>query len=177
MKKFYLLRHAKSGWDDPALGDFERPLAPRGVQACELMTAHFQTKGIQPDLILCSSAARAKATYNGVANAFADKSEVSFERGLYLAGAKSLLARLQEVGAEKSSVMMIGHNPGFEMLALALAGTTKSDAVDRMRVKFPTLALATFDVTAEKWAAVGAENVGLADFVVPRDLKAVASKN
>ena len=66
MRTLYLLRHAKSSWDDPKLDDFERPLAPRGIKACKLMAAHIRKSGIAPDLILCSPAIRACTPFSAI---------------------------------------------------------------------------------------------------------------
>ena len=62
MLSMLLLRHAKSSWDDPALADFDRPLAPRGEEAALRMGAYMAAHDLLPDLILCSTAQRARQT-------------------------------------------------------------------------------------------------------------------
>ena len=171
MRKLYLLRHAKSSWNDPGQDDFERPLAPRGIKACKLMKAHIQDARIEPGLILCSPAVRARETHVRVAAAFASDTEVRFEIGLYAAGSQALLSRLRQVSPTVSSIMMIGHNPGIEQLALELAGDTATTPAARMRRKYPTLALACFEISSRTWAAAGPKCARLSSFVIPRDLR------
>ena len=170
MRRLYLLRHAKSSWEDPGLDDFERPLAPRGIKACESMKPHIRDARIEPGLILCSPAVRARETYVRVAGAFPCDTEVRFEIGLYAASSHVLLSRLRQVDRAVPSIMMIGHNPGIEQLALELTGDTETTPVARMRKKYPTLALACIEISSQTWAAAGPECARLSSFVVPRDL-------
>ena len=130
MSRLYLLRHAKSSWDDPGLVDHDRPLAPRGRQAAEAIGAYLREHDIGPELVLCSSAARTRETLERVGLTG------QIEDALYGAGASALLARLHEVPDEVASVMLIGHNPGMRQLAVDLAGLDD---------KFPTAALATLE--------------------------------
>ena len=171
MRNLYLLRHAKSSWDEPGLDDFDRPLAPRGVKACESMKAHIRDARIEPGLILCSPARRARETYVRIAEAFARDTEVSFEPGLYGPDSQALLARLRQVDRAVSSVMMIGHNPGLERFALALTSDTESKPLARMRGKFPTLALACIEIRNGTWSTAGPGCARLSGFVTPRDLE------
>src|SRR5437763_8483276 len=135
-KRLFLLRHAKSSWDDPGLTDQDRPLAARGRKAAGLVRDHVREEGIRPALVLCSTAVRARETLEGVGLS----DEVAFERELYGASADELLARLRRVPDDVESVMLIGHNPGMHDLAVLLGG---SGEVER---KFPTGALATFEL-------------------------------
>ena len=171
MKILYLLRHAKSSRDDPGLNDYDRPLAPRGIRACKLMTAHIQKVDIEPGLILCSSARRATETYTHIADAFANKPSVCVEEGLYLRDGQTLLIRLRDLGDQVSSVMIIGHNPGLENLALALSSGAETKSLTRMRGKYPTLGLASIEFVGEAWSTVGPGGGRLLDFVIPRDLE------
>ena len=139
-KRLFILRHAKSSWDDPGLDDHERPLAPRGQRACKVMAEHLRTNAIEPELVLCSSARRTRETLEGVAPA----GEHVVESELYSASTGDLVERLRRVPDEVGSVMLIGHNPSVQMLALRLArregDTPERAALER---KFPTGALAT----------------------------------
>lgn len=167
----YLLRHAKSSWDDPRLDDFERPLAGRGIEACKLMAAYILKARIKPDLILCSPAIRTRETYIRIADAFAKETETRFELALYEASSQAVLKRLRKVDAKVSSVMMIGHNTSLEHLALALSSGTESKHLARMREKYPTLALACLEIEKGKWSSAGPGRAKLSEFVTPRDLK------
>src|SRR5215831_14982212 len=90
----YLLRHAKSSWDDPALADHDRPLAPRGRRNGAALAEHVTREGIAPDLVLCSTALRARETLALLLPALGGEAEIQLEDELYGATADELLARL-----------------------------------------------------------------------------------
>jgi phosphohistidine phosphatase len=165
VKRLYLLRHAKSSWDEPGLADRDRPLAPRGERASKVMAEHLRDEGIAPQLVLCSPSKRTRETLARLG--LEEGSEVRFEDELYAASAGDMLEVLQGVPDEVESVMVIGHNPGMEGLALELAAG--GDDLDRMREKFPTAALAAlaFDGAWSELAPGGAE---LVSFVEPKEL-------
>jgi phosphohistidine phosphatase len=167
VRTLYLLRHAKSSWDDPGLADHDRPLAPRGQRAATTMAEHLRDEGIAPELVLCSSSRRTRQTLERIASALGDEAEVEFERELYAASAQELLDRLRDVDDDVESVMVIGHNPGIEQLALSLAG--EGAKLADMRRKFPTAALATLDVESG-WSELQPGGATLADFVKPKQL-------
>jgi phosphohistidine phosphatase len=165
----YLLRHAKSSWDDPAIPDRDRPLAPRGFRACELVAEYLRRHEITPWLVLCSSSTRTRQTLEGVSAGFSCPVEALIEHGLYGATATELLERLRVVDGSVASVMLIGHNPAIQELATNLVRpTTPRDA---LKDKFPTGALATFEL-ASTWAALAPGSATLTAFVNPRELKA-----
>jgi phosphohistidine phosphatase len=168
--RIYLLRHAKSSWDDPALADHERPLAKRGRKATVLLSEHLRDAGVAPDLVLCSSAARATETLEGVRAGLAPETRVEVEAGLYGAGAEALLRRLRALPEEVGSVMLIGHNPAIENLAIELAGEGgDADPRDRMQVKYPTGGLASLSVESS-WSELDWGTGTLDAFVVPKQL-------
>ena len=164
----YVLRHAKSSWDDPALSDHDRPLAPRGRKAAKAIARHLRKEGVEPQLVLCSPARRARETLERIEPALARRG-VKVEDALYGAGADALLGRLHEVGDAVASVMVIGHNPGLEDLVLAVArpGARR----DEVAVKFPTAALATLAFDGTRWADLAPGGADLVAYVRPRDLK------
>jgi phosphohistidine phosphatase len=168
MKRLYLLRHAKSSWRDRSLADRERPLAGRGRRAAKAMAAHLEAEGVRPELVLCSSARRARETLDRVQVAFGDEVDVLFEEALYGATEAGLLARLRVLPREVGSVMVIGHNPGLEELALALS--SEGAELARLREKYPTAALATIDLPAERWSALERGSGALVAYARPRDL-------
>jgi phosphohistidine phosphatase len=167
MKTLFLLRHAKSSWDNPALEDFDRPLNKRGKRAAKAIGAFIGKQQLKPELVLCSSAKRARDTLSLVEKGSQTSWPTEFEDTLYLAGPGKLFSHLMALEEAVSSVMMIGHNPGFHELALTLAG----DGGGELSVKYPTAALAVFDSPAQKWDAVTPENWCLQLFVCPRDLE------
>ena len=167
MKRLYLLRHAKSSWDAPALADHDRPLAPRGRRAAEAIAQHLRNEGIAPELVLCSPSARTRQTLTAIARGLGEKADVRLESELYAASAATLLELLHELPDEVSSVMLIGHNPGIQDLAVSLAGG--GPAIERMRSKFPTAALATLELSGS-WSELAPERAELVAFVKPKDL-------
>ena len=168
MKRVYLLRHAKSSWKDRSLADRDRPLAGRGRRAASAIADHLRAERVRPELVLCSPARRARETLERVEGALGDEVEVVFEEGLYGASEAGLLALLRVLPREVGSVLVIGHNPGLGGLALALA--SEGTELARMREKYPTAALATIDVPADRWSALGRGGGELVAYVRPRDL-------
>ena len=167
MKRLYVLRHAKSSWDEPARSDHDRPLAPRGRKAAKAMARHLREQGVAPELVLCSTATRSRQTLERIEPALGRRT-VQVERELYAASAAELLARLHAVADTVGSVMIICHYPGLQDLVLGLA--RPSDARREVEVKYPTAALATLDLDVERWRDVRAGGGGLVGFVRPRDL-------
>jgi phosphohistidine phosphatase len=168
MKQLFLLRHAKSSRKDSSLPDHDRPLAGRGRRAMKAMAAHLREHRIQPALILCSSATRARQTLDGIAPGLVGSPEVLIESELYEFSASPLLGRLQRIPDTVPSAMLIGHNPAIEQLALDLAGGGPDLA--ELASKYPTGALATLEF-AGSWSDVDADRGELVNFVKPRDLE------
>jgi phosphohistidine phosphatase len=166
MKRLYLLRHAKSSWDDPGLADRDRPLASRGEEAAARMASYLATHEIRPDLVLCSSAVRARQTLERIEPAL-EGIRVQVEDDLYEAAAGDLLERLRGLPEDVGSVMLIAHNPGLQDLALDLAA--EGDTLDRLREKFPTGALATLELTGG-WRDLGHGSARLAGLVLVKEL-------
>lgn len=167
MKRIYLLRHAKSSWKQEDLADHDRPLAGRGRRAAKAIADHLRTCGIEPDLVLCSTARRARETLDPIAPALPE-STVEFERELYGAGAQELLGRLRRLPDTVASVLLIGHNPGMEELAIELArpGVT---LLAELEAKYPTGALAELAFPGDSWTGLGAGSADLVGFVRPRE--------
>ena len=169
MRTLALLRHLKSTRDVVDVPDHDRPLAPRGRRAGELIRGHLAAVGASPQLVLCSSAVRAVETWECVRDGLSGGPRLEVEDGLYLASSESLLSRLGRVADDVTSVLVIGHNPGIGNLALGLAGTGAGDALERMGDKYPTGGLATLTFEGP-WPALGWGDAELAEFVVPREL-------
>jgi phosphohistidine phosphatase len=168
MKRLHLLRHAKSSWKESGVPDHDRPLARRGRRAAKTMAAHLGEQGIAPELVLCSTARRARDTFERIEPALRTP-DVRFEPELYHASADTLLDRLHEVPDAVGSVMLIGHNPSLEMLALELA--RPGALVRELAAKYPTAALATFGFPGASWRDLGSGTAELTGFVRPRDLE------
>ena len=168
MKQLYLLRHAKSSWKDNSLPDHDRPLTGRGRRASKAIARHLREQGIEPDLVLCSTARRARETLDRIEPALST-STVHVEDDLYAASAPALLERLRTVPDTIESVMVIGHNPGLQDLALDLA--RPSPAARELATRYPTAALATLAFQASSWQELASDTAELVGLVRPRDLK------
>jgi phosphohistidine phosphatase len=167
MRLLYLLRHAKSSWDDPTLPDHDRPLAPRGRRASEAMAEHLRREGIAPELVLCSPSERTRQTLTAIESGLGGTADVRIEDELYAASAAALLDVLHELPDEVGSVMLIAHNPGIQDLAVSLAGA--GSVIERVRSKFPTAALATLELDGS-WRELAPGGAELVAFVKPKDL-------
>jgi phosphohistidine phosphatase len=168
VKTLYLLRHLKSSWDEPALPDHERPLAPRGRKAGKKLARHFQRAGATPELVLCSSSTRTRQTLEAVRAGLGDP-EVRFLDELYAAPEQTLLHAVRAVEPSTSAVLVIAHNPGLEDLAVGLAGGGDENALERLGEKFPTGAFATLTFRGS-WADLELGSAELVEYVVPREL-------
>lgn len=170
MLRLWLLRHAKSTWDDPGLDDFARPLSPRGRKACCRIARHMDERGIRPDLVLCSPATRTRQTLERLQKRLGEDMKVRFEPQLYLADPDTLLALVRTSPVACREILVIGHNPGLEEFAKMLAGTAAGDALGRLNAKYPTGALAEITFPVSDWAQVARREGFLASFVTPSQL-------
>jgi phosphohistidine phosphatase len=170
MHRLFVLRHAKSSWDNAHLADHDRPLAPRGQRAAEALADHVATINPPPDLVLCSTARRAQDTLEPIRARLPADIAVLVEDDLYGASAPDLLDRLREVPEETPSVLLVGHNPALEDLVSALGRDGDQSLIARVETKFPTGALATL-AFSEPWKNLGSGPATLEAFVVPADLQ------
>jgi len=166
MRTLYLLRHAKSSWDRADLADHDRPLAPRGQRATKRLAKHLRSAGISPSLVLCSSAERARETLDGIAPGFESEVPVQVDRTLYGASSDALLERLRALDDALDSVMLIGHNPAIQSLALSLG---QGEELEPLEQKYPTAGLATLTF-AGSWRDLGPGAAELVEFVTPKGL-------
>ncbi len=142
MKTLFLLRHAKSSWDNANLPDFERPLNVRGFRAAPFMGELMARKGFAPSVILCSPSLRAKETALLVKEAGGFSSELVFDDRIYEASPQSLLQVVAGVDNTFASAMLVGHNPGIEGFIRYLTGNLEP---------MPTAALAVIELSIDKW--------------------------
>ena len=169
MKRIYLLRHAKSSRDDPTIEDFDRPLAPRGARDCRTMGRVLAEGRIAPALILCSAARRTRDTLDGIFPTLPEGSAVKIEKRLYLADGAHLLRRLERLDDSIETVLVIGHNPGLQELALRLGGAGKASLLARLKAKFPTGALAEIAYAGRHWADLSAGQTRLTGLTAPKE--------
>ncbi|MDR6979503.1 phosphohistidine phosphatase [Streptomyces sp. 3330] len=169
-RRLVVLRHAKSAWPD-GVPDHERPLAPRGLRDAPAAGRALAAAGQVPDLALCSTAARARGTWELAAAEWDSPPPVRFDPRLYGAGVPGLLEVVHEAPPEVGTLLLVGHNPGLGELVLGLAGDGPDDILDEVRLKFPTSAIAVLDWHGPGWRALAAGTALLTSMTVPRGRK------
>ncbi|HEX9529356.1 MAG TPA: histidine phosphatase family protein [Streptosporangiaceae bacterium] len=174
-RRLVLLRHAKSAWPDVA--DHERPLARRGRRDAPAAGRWLRAAGRVPDRVVCSTARRARETWQLAAAELDASPAVSFDQRVYGAAAGELLDLARETAPGARRLLIVGHDPAMKELTLALANGRAGDAgaLERVRFKFPTAAIAVLELTGT-WQELGPEQARLTTFVVPRDLRAGAAE-
>jgi phosphohistidine phosphatase len=170
VKTLWLLRHAKASPGADGLPDRDRPLNARGREAAARMGHHLAGRGVRPDVVLCSPAVRTRETLELVAQPLGAELDVEFDAELYLASERELEARIEQVSDGAASVMLVGHNPGLGELAAQLAGRGERRAIEALREKFPTGALAEFRIHSQHWRQF-ARGCELASFVTPKTVR------
>lgn len=161
MKVVYILRHAKSSWDNADLSDFERPLNARGLAAAPLMGGVMKENAFTPALILSSPAERAKQTAQIVKQTAGFDGEIKFVDGIYEASSGRLLEIIGVQDAALESLLLVGHNPGLENLIRVLTGESQA---------MPTAALAVIDLETDSWSDLSSSNNHLRLLICPREL-------
>lgn len=141
-KTVLILRHAKSSWSNTALSDHDRPLKARGERDAPRMGRLLREQGLLPDLIITSTARRARDTAELVAQGAGYEGEVEETRSFYHAPPRAYLERLRALPPEIGCVLLVGHNPGMEELVKVLAGVAE---------RFPTAALANVALPITSW--------------------------
>ena len=170
MKALLLLRHAKSSWDDPALADFDRPLAKRGIEAAGRMGREIARRGWVPDHAQVSAARRTRDTWRIAADAWPALPSSDMRDDIYEATPEAILAAIREAPETAETLLMIGHNPGLEDLSVLLAAAdSQSRPLARLREKFPTGALARFEFTG-RWRDLAPGAGRLTHFLAPKTL-------
>src|SRR5580765_183372 len=167
MKTLTLLRHAKSGWDDPSLSDFERPLNARGRNAVRAMGREMRALGLAFDRIVASPAARVTETIDGLAESYGPLAPV-YDENVYLASLDTLRDIVRATDDAHETLLLVGHNPGMQRLALLLSrGGTLHEEI---ALKYPTGALAEIAFPVGHWRDVAESGGTLTRFLRPRDL-------
>ena len=170
MKTVFLLRHAKSSWDDSSLADHDRPLSKRGRNAAPRIGAYMRGADLRPDLVLCSTALRTRQTLQGVLSQLDVEPAIEFDEELYLSAPDEMLDLVRSVPDTVEAVLLVGHNPGTGMLAGHLSGFGLAENLKLMRAKFPTTALAIIELNVDRWKDTVGGCGTLKEFVRPRDL-------
>jgi phosphohistidine phosphatase len=178
--RLVLLRHAKSAWPD--VPDHERPLARRGRRDAPAVGRWLLRAELLPSQVLCSTARRARETWQLAQEEAGLSVPVRFEDTVYRASAAGLLDLVRQTSPGVATLLVIGHDPAIPGLALMLAGTgagagesaegtgpERPGALDLMMTKFPTAATAVLMFTGT-WPELSQGRAQLTDFVTPRDI-------
>jgi phosphohistidine phosphatase len=150
MKTLLLMRHAKSSWRDHRLSDHDRPLNSRGMKAAPLMGELLSGLDISPDMILCSTAKRAKQTVEYLLQRLPFEGEVIYSRMLYHAGDEIFSEELRKLPSGIETAMIVGHNPGMEYALENYCG-------EWHRMPTATIAQIEFEIVEWEEIEVGAE--------------------
>jgi phosphohistidine phosphatase len=148
MKHLYLMRHAKSSWKDSSLSDHQRPLNQRGKKAAPLMGELLNHQELIPDIILCSTAKRARATVDGLLQALDFEGEIHFYDQLYHADIHTYFDQLQKLPLTIRAAMIVGHNPTMSHFI---------NVVCHVYEHMPTAAIAHVAFDCDVWSAVSLE--------------------
>jgi phosphohistidine phosphatase len=160
MKNLYLIRHAKSDWSDGSKGDFDRGLNKRGQKAIFTMADALKEKKVMPDLILSSSAIRAKLTAKGLAQEIEYSGKIKYIDALYMAEPIDVISIIQEIKDKYDNVFIVGHNPETtELTDLML-----DDYIDNV----PTLGIVALKLPIKHWKKFKPEKVKLNFFIYPK---------
>jgi phosphohistidine phosphatase len=171
-RRLVLVRHAKSAWPD--VPDQQRPLAKRGRRDAPAAGRWLRENGFLPDRVLCSTARRTRETWQLMVPEFGKHPPaVSYEDRVYAADCSSLLDLARQADEAVSTLMIVGHNPGIEELAMTLAAAPRdagsAGALQRAAAKFPTAAIAVLEFDSA-WSSLGPGSAQIIGFVTPADL-------
>ncbi len=176
MKKLYLMRHSKAGQTDKhLLNDHERPLTKKGEEQAPLVAEYFRNnyRDDPPQVILCSSALRAKQTAALFKKHFASENDIEIRtfQELYITGTDEILTVIHKLEDKFRSALIVSHNPGLQGFAVNFSQQGDKVKFRDMRSNFPPGSFATFEVNHKSWREVGAESGTLLDFVSGKKLK------
>lgn len=162
MKTLLLMRHAKSSWKDDKLSDHERPLKNRGIKEAKRIAKEIKKNNLIPDLILSSTAIRAKQTAEIIIEKLDIQGPVKYSDELYMAEPQDFVNVLNTVSNDHDIVMIVGHNPGLEALMQILDGEIES---------LPTGGLGHLVLVIDKWKDLSLDTMGeMVSFWKPKDL-------
>lgn len=171
MKTLFLLRHAKAARNSAEQSDFDRELNERGMGDARYMAGVIGALKLTPTLILCSPSLRTRQTLDQYIAVTGASPVVRYVDDLYLASTETLWTTVQAAPYAVTSLMLIGHNPGFEDLALALLPTPSgADGLElrALRQHIPTSGLAEFVLDIARWQDMTPGTARLARFVTPK---------
>ena len=162
MKEIYVLRHAKSSWDNSNLRDFERPLADRGISDAKKMSKFLKDMNLKIDKVLCSNAIRAKETFDLTADGFNfEIDKATYSDKLYFGDMTTIIQDLKELDESLNNILIVGHNPTLHYLVEILT----NESINR----FTTCNLATISHDGE-WVSLNSQQCSLKSLIRPKEL-------
>jgi phosphohistidine phosphatase len=170
MKRLTLLRHAKSAWDDPVTRDIDRPLNKRGRRAARAIGEAIRAHGLLFDQVMASPALRVVETLRDLQEGYETPLQPHFDDRIYLASPDSLLQLVRAADDRSGALLLVGHSPGLERLALLLTPADGDELRARIEEKYPTGALAEISFKVDHWSEVAEGEGRLERFIRPRDL-------
>ena len=164
MKQLYILRHAKSSWDNKDLADFDRPLSNRGEKDAKKLCAFAEMNGIVVDKVMCSNAKRTKETFDLVADGFNFPiADVFYTEDLYFGDVNNIVSSLRKLDEKFKNILIVGHNPTLHMLVEILT----EDIIE----KFSTCNLAIINFK-EEWKTLDFHKSSLKSLIRPKEIRA-----
>jgi len=163
MKNLYLIRHAKSDWSDESKSDFDRGLNKRGAKAILTMANALKKKKVMPDLILSSSAKRAKLTAKGLAKEIGYSGEIKYIDALYMAEPETIHELIKDVDNTYDTLFLVGHNPETTELSNMMI----DDYIDNV----PTLGIVALKLPIDDWGKFTIGKGKLKFFIYPKMFK------
>ncbi|MEI8393295.1 MAG: histidine phosphatase family protein [Rhodospirillaceae bacterium] len=170
MKTLYLLRHAKSSWNNPNVPDRLRPLSGRGRRASALIGRYLQNSNDNIQSVVSSPARRAVDTANLVLDAIDGAPLLQQDESLYFGGWPAYLDVIHSLPDSVDRALLVGHDPDIHSLVLKLAGLGTDKALGALAEKFPTGALAVLEFAGSDWGDIVPGTGHLRAFIRPRDL-------
>lgn len=161
LRQLIVMRHAKSSWGDEGLTDHERPLNERGRRDAPRIASQLAQMQWQPQVLLSSDARRTRETARMMTSVWDDGIETQFLHSLYLAGPTELHAAVSTVSDEVESLLVLGHNPGWEFAVQRLSGE---------RVVMKTATAALLQAECSSWCQSFEIQWSVEDVLYPRDL-------
>jgi phosphohistidine phosphatase len=150
MKTVYLIRHAKSSWEDDRLSDFDRPLNERGKIDAPRMGKRLKEKNITPDLFLASPAKRTLSTAKRIADVLGyPKENIKTDQALYHADEDEILNVIRSANDKNDCIFIFGHNPGLTDFVNAMNNDRK-----RFIDNVPTCGIVAFSFDVKNWKQI-----------------------
>lgn len=171
-----LLRHAQALAGHPLSNDIARPLSPEGNANAERLGRHLVRQKLVPERVLCSSAARARETWQGLSAALEEPPPVDFMESLYGASPQGLLQLIRATDPGVNQLLVIAHNPGIAALARGLAGPSSDRMeMEKMQYGYGPCDLAIFTQSGRPWRDITTGQSRLAQYLPAASLPAYSA--